>query len=112
MTKALSKAKSTLVAKGLLMIRRGVSARSGRATAYSETGPYRHQRYRYHRSEEHTSELQSPMYLVSHPSLLSHIVSSRTSPRPLSRADRQQPASHPPPHEDPPPSPPPPSHSH
>jgi hypothetical protein len=41
MTKALSKAKSTLVAKGLLMIRRAVSARSGRATAYSETGPYR-----------------------------------------------------------------------
>src|ERR1019366_9297174 len=37
-----------VVAKGLLMIRRAVSARSGRATAYSETGPYRHQRYRYH----------------------------------------------------------------
>jgi hypothetical protein len=36
------------VAKGLLMIRRAVSARSGRATAHSETGPYRHQRYRYH----------------------------------------------------------------
>jgi hypothetical protein len=30
------------------MVRRAVSARSGRATAYSETGPYRHQRYRYH----------------------------------------------------------------
>src|ERR1039458_4892276 len=36
------------VAKGLLMVRRAVSARSGRATAYSETGPYPHQRYRYH----------------------------------------------------------------
>src|ERR1019366_4637985 len=36
------------VAKGLLMIRRAVSARSGRATAHSETGPYRQQRYRYH----------------------------------------------------------------
>src|ERR1022692_4839910 len=41
--------RSCLVAKGLLMIlRAAVSARSGRATTYSETGPYRHQRYRYH----------------------------------------------------------------
>jgi hypothetical protein len=30
------------------MIRPAVSARSGRATAYSETGSYRRQRYRYH----------------------------------------------------------------
>ena len=32
---------SLVVAKGLVMIRRAISARSGRATTYSQTGPYR-----------------------------------------------------------------------
>ena len=33
-----------------MILRAAVSARSGRATAYSETGPYRHQRFRYHQA--------------------------------------------------------------
>ena len=52
--------RSSLVAKGLLMIRRAVSARSGRATAHSETGPYRRQRYRYHQISLHGIDCHRP----------------------------------------------------
>ena len=46
------------------MIRRPVSARSGRATAHSETGPYRHQRYRYHQITLATRNCQGAPFAV------------------------------------------------
>ena len=46
------------------MIRRAVSARSGRATAHSETGPYRHQRYRYHQITLATRNCQGAPFAV------------------------------------------------
>src|ERR1022692_659877 len=86
--------RSCLVAKGLLMIlRAAVSARSGRATAYSETGPYRHQRYRYHQ----ISFLSGP---ASPPSGLGHSTVWQTSQMarqfPVTPFDRHRGGGHPP----------------